>query len=168
MLHDLVQPLAEAASTALVERFVLWINHLLASEPAAMQRLAPRAGCSVRIELRDVPALLPRPPQLVFCITRAGLFEWNPAAEGADLVIRLDASNPARSALGWLGGRAPAVDIEGDSTLAADIHWLADNLRWDLADDLERFVGPVAARELERAGTAVVGALRKAAALIVR
>ena len=153
----------------MIERFTLWINHLLASEPLAMERLKAQAGRTIRLEFRDPPVLLPKPPELVFCITRAGLVEWTGVASTppvADLVVRVDASNPARSVLDWLGGRAPVPDIEGDSALAADIHWLAENLRWDLADDLERVVGPVAARELARIGASVAAALRRAASTV--
>lgn len=173
MLHDLAKPFTDAASNgfgpALIERFTLWINHLLASEPLAMQRLKAQAGRTIRLDLRDPPALLPRPPELVFCITPAGLLEWIGASQGlpaADLLIRVDASNPARMVLGWLGGHPPVPDIEGDSALAADIHWLAENLRWDVADDLERVVGPVAAREIARLGAAVAVAARRAAGVV--
>lgn len=173
MLHVLVKPISEAASSlvapALVERATLWINHLLASEPAASQRLQAHAGRSIRIEPADPPTWMPPSPQLVFCITRAGLLEWRggDAAPGtADLLIRFDASNPARRALDALGGRPMSPDIQGDSALAADVAWLAQNLRWDLADDLERVVGPVPAREIARLAGAASTALRRLAGAV--
>lgn len=171
MLHDLVKPFTDVAAAAAIERLVLSVNHLLAGEPRAAQRLVSHAGRTVRVEVRDLPSLLPPPPELAFCITRAGMFEWLERPEtvpAVDLTIRIDGSNPARAALAWIGGKPPAADIEGDSALAADIHWLSENLRWDLADDLERAVGPLAAREITRVGTAAAQALRRAAGMWAR
>jgi ubiquinone biosynthesis protein UbiJ len=46
----------------------------------------------------------------------------------------------------------PAVRIEGDAAFAADVSWLLANLRWDVAADLERFFGPMAAQGFSEAG----------------
>jgi ubiquinone biosynthesis protein UbiJ len=54
------------------------------------------------------------------------------------------------------------VAIDGDAQLAGDVNWLMQNLRWDVAADLERFFGPVAAQQLHRLGSAVAHALRSA------
>lgn len=35
----------------------------------------------------------------------------------------------------------PAVSIEGDVQLAAEVAWLVDNLRWDVEEDLSRLIG---------------------------
>jgi hypothetical protein len=40
------------------------------------------------------------------------------------------------------GRRTPPVDIEGDAQLAGDVNWLMQNLRWDVAADLERLFPP--------------------------
>lgn len=148
-----------------MERFTLVVNHVLSSEPAAHARLKRHAGRCIGLHLDAWPALLPAPPMLVFRITPAGLMEWSGehAPADTDLHVTLDASNPALLALRWVSGQQPEMEIVGDAALAADVHWLADNLRWDVADDLERLFGPVAARELSRAGALVAGALRRAA-----
>ena len=50
-------------------------------------------------------------------------------------------------------GALPPLEIDGDALLAADINWLAGNLRWDIAGDLERAFGPAVAHELQRVGS---------------
>ena len=169
---------------ALVERLVLLINHVLASEPHACRRLLPHQGRVLRAVLSDWPGLLPAPPALAFLITPAGLLEWAPEAALADLLVRVPAGNPlalaasvlvqamagaggaldaaGRTADGAASGPSSlALDIEGDARLATDIDWLAKNLRWDLAADLERLFGPIAAHQLTRWGRALVQALAR-------
>jgi ubiquinone biosynthesis protein UbiJ len=155
-LHALVAPAA-------VERLTLLINHVIGGEPVAMQRLRPHAGRCIGLQLRGWPALLPAPPTLAFRVTPAGLLEWCGDAPPAqpDLRVGIDASNPALLGLRWLSGRPPAMDIQGDAAFAADVHWLADHLRWDVAADLERLFGPIVARELERGGQMLAGALQR-------
>jgi ubiquinone biosynthesis protein UbiJ len=38
-------------------------------------------------------------------------------------------------------GDKPAVRIEGDVQLAAEVNWLVDHVRWDLEEDLARVMG---------------------------
>lgn len=163
---------------ALVARLVLLINHVLASEAHATRRLVPHQGRVVRAELSGWPSLLPAPPVLAFRITPAGLLEWAPEVELADLLVRVPAGNPLALAASVLaqamagagevadaaGSTADStaglvLDIEGDAHLATDIDWLAKNLRWDLAADLERLFGPIAAHQLTRWGRALARAL---------
>ncbi|GEM_PF-289338 len=162
MFHTLQQ----LVGTALMERFTLTLNHVLAAEPAALERLRPHAGRCVRVQLNGWPSLLPPVPQLAFLITPAGLVEWcaTAPAPDADLLVTVDASNPARTLAQGLTGQRPGVDVAGDSRLATDVSWLMDNLRWDLQDDLARLVGPAAANELGRVGRMLAGGLRDAVA----
>ena len=91
------------------------------------------------------PALLPPPPALAFRVTPAGLLEWCGGTElpaEADLVVRVDASNPLLLSARAMAGDMPQVAIDGDAQLAADVNWLLQNLRWDVAADLERLFGP--------------------------
>lgn len=147
---------------ALQARLVLLANHVLSREPAAVQRLTPHAGRRVRIEAVGAPAWLPALPTALVAITPAGLFELDDGGAPAspDLQLRLAVPGVAQ-ALATLAGEAmPQVQIEGDAGLAADIHWLVDNLRWDIEADLAEAVGPVAAHQVARAGRAVARALR--------
>ena len=161
MLHSLTA----ALNLAVMERATLWLNHVLASEPVATQRLRPHAGRTIRLRLVGWPALLPPPPPAAFRVTPAGLFEWcgEEAAEAvnAELTVSVDASNPALSLAQALTGERPKVDVSGDAAFAADLNWLADNLRWDYEDDLARVVGPAPARELARLASGAANGLRE-------
>lgn len=156
-----------AVAPALHERFTLALNHVLVGEPRACARLAPHAGKLV--ELRPSGSPLPGLPELPparWRISAAGLLEPLAPTEGgpAALVLGLPMDAPLAAAQRLFSGQAPQVSIEGDAQLAADAGWLIENLRWDMAGDLERWVGPAVAHELERAGRAVAAALRGLAA----
>ncbi|UUX96860.1 hypothetical protein [Aquabacterium sp. J223] len=163
MLHALHAVLAPAA----LERLVLLLNHLLQSEPAAQDRLRPHAGRRVELQAADWPRWLPPLPRLAFAITPAGLLEWEPDAPAApaDLQVVVEAGQPLQQLPALLAGQAPRLQVQGDAALAGDVNWLLDNLRWDPADDLQRFVGPAAAATLQRVGRGFFGALRQALSL---
>ena len=142
---------------ALQDRLVLLINHVLSREPIAAQRLRPLAGRGLVVHLARWPALLPAAPDLILGVTPAGLFERLDAAPGGPggLRIEIDASNPAKLALGALSGGAHGVSVQGDAAFAGEVHWLMDNLRWDIEDDLATMVGPLAARQFAQFGRAL-------------
>jgi len=48
-------------------------------------------------------------------------------------------------------GGLPPMSIDGDGALAADVSWIAQNVRWDPAADAERFFGPTVAEGVSRA-----------------
>ncbi|HEV7914185.1 MAG TPA: hypothetical protein VGP22_10475 [Albitalea sp.] len=158
----MLQTLQQLAGTAFMERFTLWLNHVIAAESAAVQRLRPHAGRCMRLQLTGWPSLLPPLPELTFAVTPAGLLEWTPLPTTAhpDLQLSIDASNPARSVVEGLAGQRPAVAVIGDAALATDISWMMDNLRWDAQDDLARFVGVGPAHELARIGGKLAAGLR--------
>jgi ubiquinone biosynthesis accessory factor UbiJ len=160
MLHSLNSLVGEAA----VERLTLLANHVIASEPAAMERLRAHAGRCVQIGFDGWPALLPALPLLVFRVTPAGLVEWQGAAATVDpeLRVSVDASNPARAVAQAIAGERPKVDVAGDAAFATDLNWLFDNLRWDVQDDLARAVGAAPAREIARVAGGVAAGLRDA------
>ena len=161
MLHSLNTMLAPA----LMERLVLVINHVLGAEPAATQRLQAHAQRVIQLQMQGWPALLPAPPVLAFKVTPAGMLEWcgGTAADGAaDLRVRVDAGNPLLLMARAMAGDKPAVTIDGDAQLAADVNWLLQNLRWDVAADMERLFGPAVAYPMHRLGSALARALRSA------
>ncbi len=158
----MLQNLNALLAPALMDRLVLVVNHVMAAEPQAVARMLPHQGRVLRLDLLQLPRLLPAPPALAFRITPAGLVEWCREPVDADLRVRLDAPNPAALALQALNGQMPAVAIEGDANLAADVDWLLKNLRWDVADDLQRLFGPTVAHELHRLGAGLARALRTA------
>jgi ubiquinone biosynthesis protein UbiJ len=144
---------------AVQDRMVLLFNHVLSRESHAMQRLAPFAGRAVVLRLTGWPKLLPAAPDLSLAVTRAGLWERLDAAPADALLIELDAANPALLALGLLTGERPRVNVQGDAAFAGEIHWLMDNIRWDLEDDLAALVGPAVAHQLGRFGRGIGEAL---------
>ncbi len=158
MLHNLNALLAPA----LMDRLVLVVNHVLSSEPQAVERLLPHRGRVLRLDLLQLPSLLPAPPPLAFRVTPAGLVEWFSELADADLRVRLDAPNPAALAWRLMAGEMPPVVIEGDAQLAGDVDWLLKNLRWDVTDDLDRLFGPAVAQQVHQLGSALARALRAA------
>ena len=125
------------------------LNHLLAGEPWARERLAPFAQETV--ELRAPPF-----PALRFAVLENGFLSGAAGDGAASLVIALKAEAPAA----MLRGQEHflrAVEISGNAKLADAVMLLARNLRWDFEEDLSRVVGDVAAHRL-------AGALRGFAA----
>lgn len=154
----------QSLGTTVMPRVVLLVNHVLAAEPMASQRLRPHAGKCIQLQLRDVPSLLSwLPSTLSVAVTAAGLLEWQPVAtDRADLVATLDASNPAQTFADAVAGRRPRVEVAGDAAFAADVSWLAEHLRWDMQDDLARLVGDGPAMQLVRIAKTVTAGLRDA------
>lgn len=159
MLHSV----REWVVPALQDRLVLLVNHVVSRESVALERLRPHAGRVVHVEPHGTPPWLPALPPLTVVVTPAGLFErWDEPVdvESADLHLRIDLARPERVLVALATGERPAVSIDGDAALATDIHWLADNLRWDIEADLATVVGPVAAHQIGRVGRALAAALR--------
>jgi ubiquinone biosynthesis protein UbiJ len=150
--------------SAAMERITLLLNHVIAAEPVATERLKPHKGRSLQLVWTGWPSLLPPAPVVAFTITPAGLFEWcgEQAPVQPDLRVNLDASNPLKLMAQWFAGERPQLVIEGDSALAADVSWLIDNLRWDIEDDMARVIGQAPAHELARGAVAFGGAFREA------
>jgi ubiquinone biosynthesis protein UbiJ len=125
--------------------FSFALNHLLAAEPWARERLAPFAGET--IELRGPPF-----PALRFVILPGGTLE----AGGADPALTITLTPEAVLSL----ARGPehfarALEVNGDPRLAAEVSVLARHLRWDAEEDLSRLFGDVAAHRIAGAGRAL-------------
>lgn len=149
---------------AVMERVTLLANHVLRSEPVATQRLLPHAGKVLQVEATGWPSLLPPLPALAWRVTPAGLLEWcglDPVG-GAELRVGVAADNPARVAAALAAGEQPQVEISGDAQFAADVSWLLQNLRWDLASDLEKVLPAPLVSVLVRVGGATARGLHAA------
>ncbi len=158
------QSLNALLAPALAERLTLLINHVLAGEAVATGKLQAHSGATLALTLQNWPSLLPQPPALAWRITPAGLLDWC-GAQGTpapDLHVQLDAGNPALLLAKTLGGEQPPVQIEGSALLAADVSWLLQNLRWDVAADLERLFGPTLAQPLHQIGRMLARGLQAA------
>src|SRR3954452_6218286 len=161
----MLEAMKALAERSVMERLVLLVNHVIAAEPVALDRLRPHAARTMQIELAGWPALLPAVGPFAFRVSPGGLGEWLAEASSLppDFRVAVDAANPALALTRVVAGERPAITVSGDAAFASDIDWLIDNLRWDLQDDLARFVGGGPARQLAKAGGWFAGALREGA-----
>ena len=134
------------------QRLVLMLNHVLMQEKEAQDRLARKKGSvlHVRWSLFEMDLL----------ITPAGLLDRAPSAAKPDLLISVAADSPLVVLQSVLAGKSPPVKIEGDVQLAAELGWLAENLRWDAEEDLSRVLGDIPAHALADAGRRLLAALK--------
>jgi ubiquinone biosynthesis protein UbiJ len=141
------------------QRVVLFLNHVLMQEPAARERLQRQRGRHVQVCWRD--------QVFQFAFTPAGLVEFitpdattNANFKAADLVLRVNEPSPFELAKTVLQGEKPAIRIEGDVQLAAEVNWLIDHVRWDPEEDLSRLIGDATAHTLVQNAKRAVDALR--------
>ncbi|MBY0454177.1 MAG: hypothetical protein K2Q11_04740 [Burkholderiaceae bacterium] len=134
-------------------RTVLLLNHVLGQEPAATERLLRQRGRVVRVQWRHFFMALQ--------VTPAGLFDLACESITPDLRLEVTQDSPLDLAQMVLRGERPAVRIDGDVQFAGDIQWLADNLRWDIEEDLARLMGDVPAHALTQAAQRAAQALRQ-------
>ena len=121
------------------QKIVLFLNHVLKQEPVAMDRLKRKKGKSVELKWNQV--------QMRLCFTPAGLIERVSAEDGhADLVLNINESSALLMLQNFSQGEKPAIRIEGDVQLAAEVNWLIDHVKWDVESDLSRLVGDEMAR----------------------
>ena len=153
---------------AVMERVALLVNHVLQGEASAVERLRRHAGKRVQFHFSSSPLSGWLPDELTVEITPAGLIDLLLEDSGApDLRVSVDASQPAKTIANALGGQRPAVEVSGDASLAADVAWLVDNLRWDVQDDLARVVGDGAAAAIGQFAAAASSSLRAALGVLV-
>lgn len=134
-------------------RLVLLLNHVLMQEPEAMVRLKRRSGSVLRVQWQGFFLMLKATP--------AGLLDLAESEAEPDLVLTLTETSPLAMTQAMMRGDKPALRIEGDVQLAADVNWLTDHVRWDLEEDLARLMGDVPAHTLAEIARAGVHALRQ-------
>jgi ubiquinone biosynthesis accessory factor UbiJ len=127
----------------LQQRIVLALNHVLQQEPQAMARLARQKGRVVHV--------LASPISIQFIATAAGLLDIAPESSKAELTLTLLDSNTYSLVQSTFKGEKPAIEIQGDVQLAAEVNWLVDHVRWDAEEDLSRIMGDVPAHSLMQA-----------------
>jgi ubiquinone biosynthesis protein UbiJ len=93
--------------------------------------------------------------------TPAGLLDRAPAEAKPDLTLAVTEESPLALAQAMLRGDKPAVRIEGDVQLAAEVNWLVDHVRWDLEEDLSRVIGDAPAHALGQGARSMASALRQ-------
>ncbi len=127
----------------LQQRIVLALNHVLQQEPEAMARLARQKG--------QVAEMLMAPISMKLVATPAGLLDLASQSAKADLTVTVTETNPLMLLQTTLRGEKPAIQIQGDVQLAAQVNWLVDHVRWDAEEDLSRIVGDTAAHSAMQA-----------------
>ena len=130
-----VSSATRSAAKAASKAFAAAINHLLARESWARERLVPYVGKTARLEMAPFAlSLMVQPDGLL-----AGIDETEAATFDVSLSV------PAEAVPAFLqGGQAAVmkhVRIEGDAEFATTIAKLAEHLRWEPEEDLARVLG---------------------------
>ncbi len=134
------------------QRLVLFLNHVLMQEKAAQDRLLRHKGRVVHIRIGLFAIDL--------VVTPAGLVDRAAPGATADLQLMVPMDSPLVALQSMVAGKAPPVKIEGDVQLAAELGWLADNLRWDVEEDLSRLIGDAPAHTLAQVASRLLGGLK--------
>ena len=135
------------------QRLVLFLNHVLMQEKEAQDRLARKKGSVLHVRWGLFA--------LNLLVTPAGLLDKALSGVKPDLLIALAVDSPLTLLQSVMAGKSPPVKIEGDVQLAAEIGWLAENLRWDFEEDLSRVVGDVPAHALADAARRAMAGLKQ-------
>ena len=135
-----------------INRLVLFLNHVVAQEPEAQNRLKRQKGCCIQLQWQDKTIQLAPTP--------AGLLE-RVTDQKFDLKLTLTDNSPFTMASAVLKGEKPGVHIEGDVQLAAEVNWLIDHVRWDFEEDLSKLMGDAVANTLVTGGKQAWQALQK-------
>ncbi|WP_026437183.1 hypothetical protein [Acidovorax sp. JHL-9] len=135
------------------QRLVLFLNHVLMQEKEAMDRLVRQRDRVARVQWRSY--------SMALLITPAGLFNVAPEGAVPDLQLEVTETSPLALASVALRGDKPAIRIEGDVQLAAEINWLVDHVRWDLEEDVARVIGDAPAHTLGQVVRKAAQALRQ-------
>ncbi len=135
------------------QRLVLFLNHVLMQEKAAQDRLLRQKGRVVHARLGLFAIDL--------VVTPAGLVDRAPPGARADLELSVPVDSPFTVLQSVMSGKAPPVKIDGDVQLAAELGWLAENLRWDAEEDLSRLIGDAPAHAIAEAGRRLLAGLKQ-------
>jgi len=120
------------------------LNHLLAAEAWARDKLKPYAGQCV--EFRSPPL-----PVLHLEILDTGLLRAAAEDASSNLVVNIGvAALPA--ALRGEDALMREIGIEGNADLASTVQYLFRHLRWDIAEDLSKVLGDVVAQRMVSEG----------------
>lgn len=165
-------------------RLTLLLNHIVSSEPVATAKLQAHTGRTIDIRWDSsfkppLPTFLTggqsgawQPAPWRFVITPAGLFEAVENASGSvqadtnvtpqsGLIITVRLTDPLTMARQALRGERPEVNIEGDAALAEVASWMMKNLRWDVQDDVARWLGNTPAELLRTVGESIKQSLQR-------
>jgi len=135
-----------------INRLVLFLNHVIGSEPEAQSRLKRQKGRCIQMQWQDkVIQLSPTPAGFLERVNQPKF----------DLKLSLTDASPLAMASAVLKGEKPGVHIEGDVQLAAEVNWLIDHVRWDFEEDLSKLLGDAAANTLVSMGRQAFQAIQQ-------
>jgi ubiquinone biosynthesis protein UbiJ len=118
---------------------VATLNHLLAQSGWASQRLARFTGKTARFNIA--------PFSLACTIQDDGILREAVADVSADAIFSIPPALLPRLAL-HDETAFKRIESSGDAALLTEIFFLARNLRWDVAEDLSRMTGDIAAERI--------------------
>jgi ubiquinone biosynthesis protein UbiJ len=133
---------------------VAGLNHLLAQQPLAAERLRPFAGRG--FEIRCPPL-----PDLRLTILESGLVESTRSDAAAALVVKLK-PGALPLLLAHDAGARGQIEIEGPADLAGAVDEVFRSLVWDFEEDLSKVFGDVVAHRLASGGKAYAAWQREA------
>ena len=150
-----------------VQRLVLFINHVLLHEPQALSRLKRQKGRTLSLKwqgwhwrLRITPAgLLESDSVTQDDFSEAGQHQAH--GDRSDLSITLAELSLLDVASRLMKDEKPSIRIEGDVQLAAEVNWLVDHVQWDYEDDLSRIVGDANAHQVVRVARWILEGLKR-------
>ena len=135
------------------QRLVLFLNHVLMQEKQAQDRLLRQKGRVVHLRWGLF--------SIDLVVTPAGLVDRASPGAKPDLTLVVAAESPLTIMQSVLAGKPPPVKIEGDVQLAAELGWLAENLRWDAEEDLSRLIGDAPAHTVASMGRRLFEGLKQ-------
>jgi ubiquinone biosynthesis protein UbiJ len=119
--------------------FVMMLNHLLAQNSWALQRLANFRGKLVKFDIA--------PFSFSCMILSDGSLQGVDSSTDVDALCVIPPSLLPRLAAHDDKAHSE-IRTEGDTALLTEIFFLSRNLRWDAAEDLSSFTGDIAAERL--------------------
>ena len=115
------------------------INHLLRAAPWALERLAPHAGKTVRVDGGLI--------NLSFSVEPDGAVRAATSASNEDLTLNLPMPLLMR-ALAQGRTTLNEAQMTGDTSFAQALAYVAQHLTWDYEEDLSKVVGDMAAHRI--------------------
>ena len=122
------------------------INHLLAQEPWARDRLAAHAGKVACFDGGALSVKLKVAPDGMLCAAAEEPSNVTIRIKLADLPLIMQNRERAFS----------YVKVEGDADFANTISLLSQSLRWEVEEDLSKWVGDIAAARIAAGARAVI------------
>jgi len=135
--------------TLAAKPFAAAVNHLLARESWARDRLAPYAGKTARLSCPPVVlTLLVEPDGYLVAVEEHD-------TQRADVELSLPAGALSSYVQGGQAAVMKHVKIEGDAEFAQIIGKLAEHLRWEPEEDLAKLIGDAPASRVATLARAV-------------